>query len=344
MNINLDTVAELTGGKIIKGDPSLVISGVASLLDATPSEASFLGNEKYFQDFLTTKAGLVLVPPQLPQYPEGTAFVEVENPSMAFNALVKHFHTSVQQFVPGIHPSASIDPSAKFNADKVQIFANVSIGPNVVIGDGAQIGANTVIYGGVKMGNDCKIHANVTIRERCELGNRVIIQPGAVIGADGFGFLMGPEGKYVGIDQVGIVELQDDVDVGANSCIDRARFGRTIIGEGTKIDNLVQIGHNVVVGKHCIIVAQTGIAGSSVIEDYCTIAAQVGIAGHLRIGKKAVVGAKTGVISSLEGGKMYWGMPASPYRDACRELSALKKLPALIKELKELKKTLFSEE
>ena len=250
MKLSLEAVAALTGGTILSGDPELNVFGVASLLDATPEEASFLGNEKYFEDFLHTSAGIVLVPPGLPKYPENVAFVEVANPSMAFNALVKYFKASSYKFVPGIHPSAVIDPSAKINPDKVRVGAYTCIGAHCEIGDGTDIGNGCQIGDGVTMGENCRLHANVTIRERCKLGSRVTIQPGAVIGSDGFGFLMGDNGRYVGIDQVGIVELEDDVDIGANTTIDRARFGRTIIGEGTKIDNLVQIGHNVVVGKH----------------------------------------------------------------------------------------------
>ena len=344
MNITLEDVAKLTGGKIIKGDPSLVISGIASLIDAQPSEVSFLGNEKYFQDFLNTKSGIVIVPPNLPQYPEDVAFVEVENPSLAFNAVVRFFHNQANAFKPGIHPTAYVDPSVKVDPTKVQIGPHVSIDEDVIIGDGTQIGPHVTLYKGVKIGADCKIQSNVTVRERCILGDRVEIQPGAVIGSDGFGFLMGEDGKYVGIDQVGIVDLGNDVSTGANTTIDRARFGRTVIGEGTTIDNLVQIVHNCVIGKHCIIVSQTGIAGSTEIGDYCTIAAQVGIAGHLKIEAKAVLAARTGVMNNLEGNQAYWGSPSSPYKQACREFAALKKLPDIMKEFKMLKKTFLSED
>ena len=192
--------------------------------------------------------------------------------------------------------------------------AYTCIGAHCVIGDGTDIGNGCDIGDGVTIGENCRLHAHVIIRERCKLGSRVTIQPGAVIGSDGFGFLMGDNGRYVGIDQVGIVELGDDVDVGANTTIDRARFGRTIVGEGTKIDNLIQLGHNVVVGKHCVIVAQSGIAGSTQVGDYATIAAQVGISGHLKIGSKSVLGAKTGVISDIPENVAYWGFPASPFK------------------------------
>lgn len=342
MKLSLEAVAALTGGKILSGDPELSVFGVASLLEASHEEASFLGNEKYFHDFLNTSAGLVLVPPGLPAYPEHVAFVEVDNPSMAFNALVKYFMASSYRFAPGIHPTAVIDPSASFNPDKIHVGAFSCIGAHCVIGDGSDIGNGCEIGDGVTIGENCRLHANVTIRERCKLGNRVTIQPGAVIGSDGFGFLMGDNGRYVGIDQVGIVELGDDVDVGANTTIDRARFGRTIIGEGTKIDNLVQIGHNVVIGKHCIIVAQSGIAGSTKVEDYVTIAAQVGIAGHLKIGTKATLAAKTGVLSDIPSDSIYWGVPASPFKDASRQYAAIRKLPALIKEVRAIKKDLDS--
>ena len=220
MKLTLEAVAALTGGKILSGDPELTVFGVASLLDASREEASFLGNEKYFQDFLHTSAGIVLVPPGLPAYPEHTAFVEVDNPSMAFNALVKYFMASAYRFTPGIHPTAIIDPTASFNPDKIHVGAYTCIGAHCIIGDGTDIGNGCDIGDGVTMGENCRLHAHVTIRERCKLGNRVTIQPGAVIGSDGFGFLMGDNGRYVGIDQVGIVELGDDVDVGANTTID----------------------------------------------------------------------------------------------------------------------------
>lgn len=338
MKLTLEAVAALTGGTILSGDPELTVFGVAALLDATREEASFLGNEKYFEDFLNTSAGIVLVPPGLPKHPEHVALVEVSNPSMAFNALVKHFLASSYRFAPGIHPSAVIDPTARFNPDKISVGAHVCIGAHCEIGDGTDIGHGCIIGDGVSMGENCRLHVNVTVRERCKLGNRVVIQPGAIIGSDGFGFLMGEDGRYVGIDQVGIVELGDDVDVGANTTIDRSRFGRTIIGEGTKIDNLIQIGHNVVIGKHCVIVAQSGIAGSTHLGDYVTVAAQVGISGHLKIGSKSTMGAKTGVISDIPENAAYWGFPASPFKDASRQYAAIRKLPALIKEVHALKR------
>lgn len=344
MTLTLEALVALTGGKILEGNPDVAITGVASLLEACNEEASFLGNEKYYADFLKTKAGVVLVPPGLPQYPQGVAFVEVDNPSMAFNALVRYFKSGSYRFKPGIHPTAVIDPSTTIDAETVCIGPFVVIGAQVAIGEGSDIGAGTIIGDGVKIGKNCRLHARTVIRERCSLGDRVTLQPGAVIGSDGFGFLMGEDGRYLGIDQVGIVELQDDVDVGANTTIDRARFGRTVIGEGTKIDNLVQIGHNVVVGKHCVIVAQTGIAGSTILGNYCTIAAQVGISGHLKLGDKTTIAAQAGIINHLEGNATYWGTPASPFRDASRQYAAIRKLPEVLKEFNALKKKYLKED
>lgn len=344
MKLTLEAVASLTGGNILSGDPALTVFGVASLLDATHEEVSFLGNEKYFEDFLHTSAGIVLVPPGLPATPDNVALIAVDNPSLAFNELVKYFRAFAYHFTPGVHPSSFIDPTARFNPDKICIGAHVCIGANCEIGDRTDIGNGCVIGDGVIIGENCRLHANVTIRERCKIGNRVILQPGVVIGSDGFGFLMGEEGRYIGIDQVGIVELGDDVDVGANSTIDRARFGRTIIGEGTKIDNLVQIGHNAVIGKHCIIVAQTGIAGSSKVGDYVTIAAQVGIAGHLTVGAHSTIAAKAGICASVPEHSVSWGMPAVPFKDACRQSAALKKLPQLIKQVHAIERVLKQSE
>lgn len=344
MKLTVAELAELTGGKLLAGDPTHVISGVASLNEACRDEASFLGNEKYVHDYLATQAGVVLIPPSLPQHPEGVALVEVDNPSLAFNKVVRFFKTSSYQFVPGVHPTAVVDPTAQFDPATVCIGPHAVVGARVVLGKGTDIGPGCYVGDGVVMGENCRLHARVVIRERCVLGNRVVIQPGAVIGADGFGFLMNEQGRYEGIDQVGIVVLGDDVDVGANTTIDRARFGRTIVGEGTKIDNLVQIGHNVRIGKHCVIVSQSGVAGSTVVGDYCTVAAQVGIAGHLKIGDKTTLAARSGVMNDLEGNAIYWGAPACPYKDAARQYASIRQLPDMMRELRKWKKNFLNDD
>ncbi len=339
MNLSIDGILGMTGGKLLNTAPEMEISGVATLAEASPGEISFLGNEKYFNDFLATKASVVLVPPGLPQYPEGVSFIEVENPSLAFNAMVEHFMKAANDFEPGIAPSAVIDPTAVLDADAVRVSAGAVIEAGAIIGKGCDIGPGCVIGKGAVLGENCKLYARVVVRERCVLGKHVVVQPGAVIGSDGFGFLLNKEtGRYDTVDQVGIVVIGDHVDIGANTTIDRARFGRTVIGEGCKIDNLVQIGHNVTVGKHTIIVSQSGIAGSTHLGDYVTVAAQCGIAGHLNIGSKAVMAARTGVMSDLEGDKIYWGAPAAPFSEARKQFAAIRKLPEAFKELRALKK------
>lgn len=341
MFLTVEDILRLTGGKIALPAQSTVelkVSGVATLSEARAGDASFLGNEKYYKDYLATHASLVLVPPGVPEQPQGVVLVETENPSLAFNALVDAFLKEVNDFQPGIHPTAVVDPSASIDPSTVCIRAGAIIEAGVHIGAGSDIGPGCVIGKHVTIGEHCRLYARVVVRERCILGNYVIIQPGAVIGSDGFGFLLNKDtGRYDTVDQVGIVLIEDHVDIGANTTIDRARFGRTIIGEGTKIDNLVQIGHNVTVGKHTVIVSQSGIAGSSHIGDYVTLAAQCGIAGHLHIGDKAVLGARTGVMADLDGGQTYWGSPSAPFRDAFKQAAALRKLPDTLKVIHELK-------
>lgn len=343
----MEKLAELTGGKILRGGSCSLFTGVASLLEADATEVSFLGNEKYFQDFLQTKAGAVIIPPGLPDLPgESVALIEVTgNPSVAFNEAVKYFLVASRTITPGIHPTACIDPTATINADAVSIGPHVTIGAHAVIGDGSEIGPGCFIGEYAVLGESCRLHPNVVIRERCRLGSRVVIQPNATIGGDGFGYLM-VEGRYKGIEQAGIVELGDDVEIGANTTIDRARFGKTIIGEGSKIDNLVQIGHNCIIGKHVIIVSQTGIAGSTTIGDNCTIAAQCGISGHLRVGPGITLATRTGVAESLDGEKhnVYWGTPSSPFKEACKQYAAIKKLPELLRDVRKLKEKSCSDE
>lgn len=311
---------------------------MAALDTAGSEEISFLGNEKYLPQFLATKAGAVIVPAGHDFGNHPSALIAVANPSLAFAVVVRHFASELEKFIPGINPQASVSPTARFNPEKVRIHAGAVIMEDASIGDGTVIYPNAVIHSGAMIGNDCRISSNVTIRERCILGNRVIIQPGAVIGSDGYGYEFS-NGKHVKIDQVGIVEIGDDVEIGANTTVDRARFGKTVIGEGTKIDNLVQIGHNVVIGKHCLIIAQTGIAGSAKLEDYVTVAAQAGVAGHVTIGPKAILAARTGVTTSLEGGITYAGMPALPMTEDNKLKAHVRRLPKLLARLKTLEET-----
>lgn len=337
--ITLGELASKIGGTIERGEPAFVISGMAALDAAGPCDVSFLGNTKYRPQFLTTQAGAAIVPVGETGGPETCAVISVSNPTFAFSTVVSLFGRPPKPFTPGVHPRAYVDETAKLNPDKVSIAAGAVISAGAVIGDGTTIGANAVIGDDVEIGNDCLIHANVSIREGCRLGNRVMLQPGAVIGSDGYGYEF-VNGHHKKIDQVGIVELHDDVEIGANTTIDRARFGKTVIGEGTKIDNLVQVGHNVVIGKHCLVVAQTGLAGSSKLGNYVTVAAQSGVVGHVLIGDKAVCGARTGVTTNLEGGKQYLGSPAQDFTVEQKMRASFRRVPKLIEEVKALRKRL----
>ncbi len=336
MQLSISEITKLTGGKLVQGDESKQVSGVSSLDEAGQTEISFLGNEKYFADFLATNAAVVLVPAGLPSVPENVVLIEVENPSYAFAGVVKALATQQRTYTAGIHPKAYVADGVKLDPKKVSVKAGAVIEVGCEIGDGSEIGSNAVISEGAKLGDDCLVYPNVTVREHCVVGDRVILQPGCVIGSDGYGYEL-IEGKHVKVDQVGIVVLGDDVEIGANTAIDRARFGKTIIGEGTKVDNLVQIAHNVQTKKHCLIVSQCGLAGSSKLGNYVTVAAQAGVGGHIVVGDKAVLAGRAGATKSLEGGKVYAGFPARPMREEHRKMGILAKLPDLMKEVKALR-------
>ncbi len=341
--LTLSELARWVDGDIIRGGLDLSLKGMAALDAAGPHDVSFLGNEKYHGQFLQTQAAAVIVSRGVTDGPEGTALIAVENPTLAFSVVVRHFAAATRAFMPGIHPRAFVDPSVTLDPAKVRVNAGAVVLAGAVIGDGSDIGPNCVISEDVVIGKDCRIMANVTVRERCVLGDRVMLQPGVIIGSDGFGYEFSG-GMHVKIDQVGIVEIASDVEIGANTTIDRARFGKTLIGEGTKIDNLVQIGHNVTIGKHCLIVALTGISGSCHIGDHVTIAGQVGTAGHITIGSKAMVGGRSGVTRNLPGGMAYGGKPAQPLRDEMKLQAHIRGLPKLTKRVKALEAVLRIEE
>ena len=332
---NLQQIAELVGGEI-KGNCTRELTGVASLKEAMDTDVAFLGNEKYVPQVLPSKAGVVLVPREFDQEPpEGRAWIVCENPSQAFTKVVEVFTPPAVHYEPGIHPKAVVDESAV-------VDASASIGPCAVIGKGVKIGAGTVVCAGVcicencSIGENCLIYPNVTIRERCIVGNRVILHPGVVIGADGFGYDSGPMG-HKKVPQVGIVQLDDDVEVGANSCIDRARFGRTWIRQGTKIDNLVQVGHNVQVGQACLLVAQAGVSGSTVLGNGVILAGQAGVAGHLSVGDGAILMAQAGLSKDAEPKSILFGTPAMDRREYARQMMNIAKLSELNTSIKQLK-------
>lgn len=336
MNLTIDELAKLTNAEVVSGtQPATTVTGFADLMAATRGDVSFFGNSKYLAQVRTTQAGAVFVPQDFDEDIEGTKLV-VDNPSVAFAQAVDQLSPPEATWEPGVHASAHVDASASIDPSAC-VDAGAIIGPEVEIGSGTFIGSNVSLGRGVRIGSDCRVHPNAAVREHCVLANRVILQPGAVIGSDGFGFEP-VDGRHQKIEQRGMVQIDDDVEVGANSTIDRARFGRTWIQEGTKIDNLVQIGHNARIGKHCIIVALTGIAGSAIIGDYVIIAAQSGVAGHLEIGSNVTLTARSGVTKSIPGDQIYSGYPALPLKKARKMIVLQRKLDEMYSRIGELEK------
>jgi UDP-3-O-[3-hydroxymyristoyl] glucosamine N-acyltransferase len=314
----------------------LEITGVASLLEARQGDITFYGNPRYLAQLRVTKASAVIVPQEFTEEIPGAVLLKVENPSVVFAAAVATFAPAEVQPALGVHSSAVVDPSAVLG-EKVSVGPNAVIEAGAVIGEGSVVGAGSLIGREVTIGRECFIHAGVVIRERCLLGDRVILQSGAVIGSCGFGYEF-QSGRHVKIPQTGIVEIGNDVEIGANTTIDRARFGRTVIGEGSKIDNLVQIAHNVQVGPNTIICAQVGIAGSTRIGAYVTLAGQVGLAGHIEIGDKAVIGAQSGLSKNVPAESMVIGAPAKPMKEWKQSNFYISQLGKLYERVKELEK------
>jgi len=337
--LTLSELARWIDGTIVRGGLDSSFTGMAALDAAGPQDVGFLGNEKYFGQFEQTKAGAVIVPRGVTGGPAGAALIAVDNPTLAFSTVVRHFAAANRAFTPGVSPQAFVDPSAVIDPAKTRVHPGAVIMAGATVGDGCEIGPNSVIGENAVLGRDCQLMANSTVRERCVLGDRVILQPGAVIGSDGYGYEL-VDGRHVKIDQVGIVEIHDDVEIGANTTIDRARFGKTVIGEGTKIDNLVQIGHNCVIGKHCLIVALCGVSGSTRLGDYVTMAGQAAAGGHVTIGDKATIAGRTGVTTNLPGGEVYAGFPALPFREEMKIRASVRRLPKLIERVKALEQAL----
>ena len=335
MTFTLQELATLSGGELI-GDPKLQITGAASLGEATPGEISFFANRRYIGLLRKTCASAIFVPPDFAE-PINAAQVRVSNPTKAFEQVLLKFAPSAVTFAPGIHSTAIVDPS-------VQLGERVSIQPLAVIEAGTRIGDDTIVGAGSYIGHEtvigsaCHIYPQVTIRERSKIGSRVIVHSGAVIGADGFGFEM-VDGRQEKIQQLGIVQIDDDVEIGANTTIDRARFGRTWIQEGAKIDNLVQIAHNVVIGKNTVIAAQSGIAGSVQIGQRVLIGGQVGVIGHIEIGDNTAIGAQSGISKNISGGA-WWASPAVPLAEAKQQIAWVRRLGKLFARVKEIERKL----
>jgi UDP-3-O-[3-hydroxymyristoyl] glucosamine N-acyltransferase len=335
VTFTLQELAAMSGGKLV-GDPALKITGAASLGEAVPGEITFYSDPRYGPLLRKTRASAVFVPPDF----AGSitpAQIRVGHPNKAFEQVVLRFAPKPVTFTPGIHATAVIDPTA-------QIGKCVSIQPYAVIEAGVRIGHDTVIGAGSYIGHEtvigaaCLIYPRVTIRERSRIGSRVIIHSGAVIGADGFGFEI-VDGRQKKIQQLGIVQIDDDVEIGVNTTVDRARFGRTWIQQGVKIDNLVQVAHNVVIGKHSVVAAQTGISGSTRVGEHVQMAGQVGIVGHVEIADGTRIAAQSGVSKSIPGGT-WFGYPAMPMPEARRQIAWVRRLGKLFARVKEIEKKL----
>lgn len=332
----MPTVAELAalvGGDHAAEHGSVTITGPAGLAEAQNGEISFFGHPRYAAELKTTKASAVLVPRDFGGETPA-ACIRVADPSAAFTLVTQQFLPAPQAPAPGIHPSAVVDPSACIAPDAC-VQAQAVIEAEVVIGAGTVVGAGCYLGRASRLGAGCLLHPHVVVRERCIVGARVVLHSGVVVGSDGFGYDT-KDGRHHKIPQIGIVVVGDDVEIGANTTIDRARFGRTVIGEGTKIDNLVMIAHNVVIGRHCIICAQVGISGSTQIGDYVVLAGQAGLVGHIKVGDGAIVGAQSGLSNDLEPKAIVVGSPPRPIGEWKRSVVRIDRLGQLYDRVKKL--------
>jgi UDP-3-O-[3-hydroxymyristoyl] glucosamine N-acyltransferase len=334
VDLTVQELAAFVGGQFVsEANGALKISGAASISEAREGDVTFFGNAKYLAALKACHATAALVPADFAETISAIA-IRCENPTLAFSKVLERIAPPPIAFAAGIHPSAVIGTD-------VELGDGVSIQPHVVIEPGAKIGARTVVGAGsyigheARLGDDCQLAARVTVGARCVVGSRVILHSGVVLGSDGFGFEFSG-GRHVKIPQTGIVQVDDDVEIGANTTIDRARFGRTWIGAGTKIDNLVQIAHNVQVGKHCIICGQAGVSGSTRLGDYAVLGGQVGTVGHIEIGTGAQIGAQCGVTKNVPPGAVLWGTPARPLKEIKEQIARVAMLPRFFDRLKRL--------
>ncbi len=337
MEFTARQIADFVGGRI-EGDENAKINTFAKIEEGVTGAISFLSNPKYTHHIYNTQSSVVLINEDVTlEHSVSPTLIRVKN---AYESVAKllQLYESIKPKKCGIDPLASVSP-------KATVGTNVYIGAYAVIGDGAVIGDNTRIYpnavigDGVKIGTGCIIYPNVTIYEGCKLANRVTIHAGSVIGADGFGFAPNTEG-YEKIPQIGIVIIEDDVEIGANTCVDRSTMGATIIHKGVKLDNLIQVAHNVEIGENTVMSAQVGISGSTKIGSWCMFGGQVGLSGHITIGDRTNLGAKSGVISNIDGNVSLMGAPAIDPKGFFRSQAIFRRLPDMYKQLTSMQKQL----
>ena len=312
-SIRLSEIAALVGGKLI-GNADVIINSVAKIDEAEKGDLTFLYLSHYEKFFASTGASAILVKPDFNKTRSDITYIEVDSPEKAFASVIISFF-SPKLKLNGIDKTAFVDSSSSLG-ENVALGRNIVIGANCVIGNNVKIFHNTVLLDNVEVGDDSVLYQNISIREDCKIGKRVIIHPGAVIGADGFGYQKDEKGVYHKVPQIGNVVIEDDVEIGANTTIDRAALGSTIIKKGTKIDNLVQIAHNVSVGNNTVMSAQAGVSGSVKIGNNVILAGQVGLAGHLDIADNVILIAQSGVSKSISKPGMYFGTPAKEFRTA----------------------------
>ncbi len=334
MDRTLEELARLLNVPFV-GDGSIRLRGVAGIEEAREGDLTFVANPRYRSKLRHTRASAAIVPPDVSQ--AGIGLLVSATPYLTFARALELFHPR-EPDEPGVSGLAWVDPSARLGE-------SVTVSPFVFVGKDSVVGARTVLHpfvcigAHVRIGEDCRLHAHVSVRDRCILGDRVILHDGVVIGADGFGFARDGT-RHVKIPQVGIVRIDDDVEIGAHTCVDRATMGETRIGRGTKIDNLVQIAHNVRIGEDVLLVSQVGISGSTVIGDRAALGGQVGVVGHVRIGKDVQIGAKSGVHGSIPDGEIVSGIPTMPYGQFLKTMAAFKRLPQLREKVLRMEKDL----
>jgi UDP-3-O-[3-hydroxymyristoyl] glucosamine N-acyltransferase len=334
--LRIAELAERLGGRPVEGDPDFAIQGLGSLESGGPGDLGFLRSARFAEGLAESRIGALIAPAEVEV--GGRPVIRSPAPNLDF-ARAAAWIAPAPRPEPGVHPSAFVDPTAKVDPEAA-IGAQVSVGARAEIGARSVMQANVTVCDDVRVGADCFFHPGVVVCERCVIGDRVILQPGVSIGGDGFGYEFNEKGEHEKVPQLGNVVLEDDVEIGANSTVDRARLGTTRIERGVKIDNLVQIGHNCVIGAHSAVVSQAGLGGSTRVGKRVFIMAQAGSAGHLSIGDGCFIAGRAGVTKDLPPGSRVWGFPAVPERRWHRSTALVGRLPELLRRLRTLERHL----